>query len=217
MLGIFESVFGRDRDKVTSRDIKVALMGVKREQSKKRLALRKLLTKRDKLIERMKKARRDGDPMETDVSWEELRQLKVEATYARREGKVLSLEFIGLTRYLRGLERLERSKDERGIQKLLEKVRKSGLDEKLRGVEIDEVAYLDTLNATLDDLGMELDEMAGVEEEADPEKERFLKEIDAIVAAEDAGKIESAVEREESLKEKLDQESVEEEKLGDVS
>jgi hypothetical protein len=201
----FKKIFGRSKT-ITSRDLKAALIGVKRERRRKQMQLRKLVNKRGEMLDRIKKARKEGNTMEVDFLWEELKQLKVDAAYSRREAKILNLEGIGLTRYIRGLERLEKMKDEKRIQSLLERVRTSGLDEKLRGVEVDELAYMDALNATLEEVGLEVDEL---EQDEDPEKERFLAEIDAIVEAEDSGQIDMAIEKEEKLKKKLDEEKLE--------
>src|SRR3954470_24134077 len=99
-LGIFDKLFRRKKDP-TSKDLKVALMGIKRDRRKKTIELRKLAGKRGDILEKIKRARRDGNAMEVDVCWEEMKQLRVDAAYAKREAKVLSLESIGLTRYMK--------------------------------------------------------------------------------------------------------------------
>lgn len=208
-LGIFEQLFKRKKDP-TAKDLKVALMGLKRDRKKKTIELRKLAGKRSDLMEKIKKARRDGNAMEVDVGWEELKQIQVDAAYAKREGKILSLESIGITRYLRGLERLERVGDQGKIKSLLDRIRTSGLDEKLRGAEVDEMAYMDTLNATLEEVGLEIEDFDLDEE--DPEKAKFLSEIDAINAAESSGKIDEALAKEQALQKKLEDEKVDVEK-----
>jgi hypothetical protein len=205
--GIFEQIFGRKKE-VTSRDLKVALLGLKRDARKKQMQLRKLESRRSELIDRVKRARREGSSMEVDVLWEELRQVRIDGAYAKREGKVISLEMVGVTRYLRGLERLERAGRESEIRNLIERVRTSGLDGKLRGQEVDEAAYIDELNATLDEVGLEIE---GWEtEEEDPEKAKFLQEIDAINEAESAGNLDEALDREEKLSQKLEEEPISE-------
>jgi len=205
----FRKLFGREKP-VTSRDLKAALIGVKRDRRKKQLELKKVVNRRGDILERIKDARRDGNQIEVDTLWEDLKQLKVDAAYARREAKILSLEEIGLKRYSRGLERLEKSKDDRAIQRLLERARTSGLDDKLRRAEVDEDAYMDELNAILDDVGLQVEEL---EAEDDPEKEKFLAEIDAINSAEEAGKLDEALAKEEKLKKKLDEEKLEAEEV----
>ncbi len=207
--GIFEQLFKRKKD-VTSKDIRVALMGVRRDSKRKHMELRKLARKRADVVEKIKRCRKEGNSIEVDVLWEEMRQLRIDAAYARREAKVLALEAIGLTRYLRGLERLERQNDQSRIQALLERVRASRLDEKLRGQEIDEMAYKDALNATLEEVGLEIEDWED-EDEDDPEKARFLAEIDAINMAEEAGKLDEALAREQELQKRLEEERVKEE------
>jgi hypothetical protein len=201
-MGIFEQLFRR-KQQVTSKDLKVALLGLRRDGRKKQLELRKLATKRGKLIDRIKQARREGNPIEIDVLWEELKQLRVDSAYAKRDAKIISLESIGLTRYHRGLARLEKANDETRIQDLLARVRTSGLEEKLRGQQVDEDAYLDELNATLEDIGLELDSQEI--EEDDPEKARFLQDIDAINLAEEAGELDQAFEKEQDLSRRLEE------------
>jgi hypothetical protein len=208
-LGIFDQLFGKKKE-VTSRDLKVALMGIKRDRKKKHMELRKLALKRGDLIDKIKKSRREGNIMEVDVCWEELRQIRVDAAYAKREAKVLSLESIGLTRYMKGLERLEKTNDQSRIRSLIDRVRTSGLDEKLRGVEVDEMAYLDSLNATLEEVGLEIEDWEM--EEEDPEKAKFLQDIDAINMAEEAGKIDEAAAKQQELDKRLEDEKVVEEK-----
>lgn len=209
-LGIFEQLFKRKKDP-TSKDLKVALLGLKRERKKKMMELRKLAGKRTEVIEKIKRARRDGNTMEVDVSWEEMKQLQVDAAYAKREAKILSLESIGITRYMKGMERLERVNDQSKIKALLDRVRSSGLDEKLRAGEVDEMAYMDSLNATLEEVGLEIEEFEGLDED-DPEKAKFLAQIDAINEAEQAGKVDEAMAKEEALSKKLDDEKVETDK-----
>lgn len=200
--GIFDQIFNRKKT-VTSKDLKVALIGIKRDMKRKHLDLKKLAVKRADMIERVKRGRKDGNSMEVDVLWEEMKQLRIDAAESKRDAKVLTLESIGLTRYLRGLERLEKGKDETRIKSLLERVRTSGLDEKLRGEEVDEMAYLDTLNATLEEIGLEIDEREA--EEEDPEKAKFLAEIDAINMAEESGKLDEALAKEQELHKKMEE------------
>lgn len=205
---MFEQLFGK-KDDVSSRDLKVALRGLKRTGRRKQMELRKLSSKRIDLIDRIKVARRNGSSIEVDVLWEELRQVRIDSAYAKREAKVVSLETIGITRYLRGLERLERNNDQTRIRGLLERIRTSGLEKKLYGQEVDESAYLDELGAIMDDVGLEIETWEG--EEEDPEKARFLEEIDAINTAEDSGEIEEAIAREENLSKKLEEDKIAEE------
>jgi hypothetical protein len=202
---LFERLFNRDDKQVTSRDLKVALMGVKRERRKKQLEMRRMTHKRNEAMQRLKNARKDNNKEEVDFVYEELQQLKIDQALCKREAKVLNLEGIGLKRYIRGLERLERAQNKTRIKDLIDKVRMSGLDEKLRGQTVDEDAYLDTLNATLEDLKIEMEDVE-LSDDEDPDKEKFLEQIDEIIAAEEEGDLDLAVEKEDKLKEKLEKE-----------
>lgn len=206
-MGLFDKLFNSgEEDVVTSRDLKIALMGVKRERRKKQMEIRRLNLKKNEVINRIKKARRDGDAEEVDYQYEELQQVKIDTAYARREAKILNLEGIGLQRYLRGVERLEKTSNKGRIRELMQRVQKTNLDQKLRGQVVDEEAYLDSLNMTLDDVKLELEDVGMLEDE-DPEKAKFLAVIDEINEAEVNHDFDIAVEREEKLKEEMDKES----------
>ncbi len=98
-------------------------------------------------------------------------------------------------------ERLEKRKDKNSIQKLITRIRNSGLDSKLALAQIDEEGYIDELNATLDSLGLEVEEALM---DDDPEKKQFLEEIDSIVEAESSGSFDEALKSEQELKRKLE-------------
>lgn len=204
VIGIFGKLFGQREKPPTARDLKIAFMGVKRERKKKQLEIRKLAIKRNTSIEQLKRARKNGNQMEVDFLWEELKALKVESAYLMKEARILNLEGIGLKRYIRGLERLEKTGQSSKVQSLIEKVRRMGLDEKLRGAEVDEAAYLDSLSASLDEVDLELETLEH-DMDSDPEKLRFLKQIDLINAAEDKGDFETAKVEEEKLQDQLDE------------
>lgn len=208
-MGLFDKLFGDpDENVVSSRDLKIALMGVRRERRKKQMEMKRLGMKKNETFGRIKKARREGMMEEVDFLYQELQQVKIDTAYCRREAKVLNLEGIGLQRYLRGLERLEKTSNRGRIRELMERVRTAGLDEKLRGSTVDEEAYLDDLNMTLEDINIELEDVSMLEE-GDPEKDQFLAQIDKIIALEEGGKDDIAVEEEEQLKDRLEQEDPE--------
>ncbi len=196
----FAGLFGT---KVDLRKLKVKLREVERERRKYFMEMRKFSTRQAALIEQIKRARREGNQIEVDYVWEELKDIKHDFAFHRRAAKVSNLEGIALKKYVRGLERLEKRKDKDGINKLLQRIRSSGLDAKLALQQIDEQSYMDELNATLDDLGLEIE---GELEDSDPEKARFLDEIDTINQAEEGGDFEQALKAEQELRTKLESE-----------
>ncbi|MBX3461141.1 MAG: hypothetical protein KF696_14440 [Planctomycetes bacterium] len=196
----FHLLFG---GRVDLRKLKVKLREVERERRKYFMELRKSSAKQGTLIEQIKAARREGNQIEVDYLWEELKAIKHDFSFSRRAAKISNLEGIALKKYIRGLERLEKRKDKDGVNKLLQRIRTSGLDAKLALQQIDEQAYMDELNATLEDIGLEMD---GEFEDQDPEKERFLSEIDTINEAEEAGNFDEALKTEAELKHKLESE-----------
>ena len=196
----FATLFG---NRVDLRKLKVKLREVERERRKYFMEMRKLSTRQASLIEQIKRARREGNSIEVDYVWEELKDLKYDFAFNRRAAKVSNLEGIALKKYIRGLERLEKRKDKDGVNKLLQRIRNSGLDAKLALQQIDEESYMDELNATLDDLGLEIE---GEYAEEDPEKARFLDEIDTINEAEESGSFDEALKHENELRSKLESE-----------
>lgn len=206
-MGIFDQLFNRGDEDITSRDLKIALRGVERERRKKQMEIRRLSNKRNETIGRLKQARKESNREEVDFLYEDIQQLKLDQKLARKESKVLNLEAIGLKRYTRGLERLEKTSSRGRIRHLMQQVQMSGLDEKLRGSSVDEEAYIDALNATLEDINMELEDTDLMYDEADPDKESLLAEIDEIIAAEEGGDVAFAQEREGKLQDRLDRET----------
>ena len=207
-MGIFDKLFGQNDREITSRDLRVALLGVKRDRKKNQLELRKLGMRQGDLLQKLKRARKEGNAPDVDLYYDELQGLKYEQSLARRDAKVRNLETIALTRYIRGVERLEKTSNTGRIRSLMEKVQASGLDEMLRGGEVDEAAYLDMLNAHMDEIGIEMQEMdLGIDE--DPDKEKFLSDLDAIISAEEEGNIDAALAREEQLKKEMEKDQPE--------
>lgn len=205
-MGIFDRLFNRDDREVTSRDLKIALKGVERERRKKQMEIRRLVQKRNETLARLKGARKENNKEEVDFLYEDLQQIKLDQTLARRESSILNLEAVGLKRYVRGLERLEKTSSRGKVRELMQKVQMSGLDEKLRGTSVDEEAYLDALSATMEDLNLELEDME-LSDEKDPDKDKLLSELDEIIAAEEGGEVDIAEQREHALREKLDREA----------
>lgn len=199
-MGILRSLFSKP---LNAAELRPQLARVSRDRRRKMMELRKLSRKREKAIDGIRKARKTGDKLETDYHWEELKQFQFDAAFIRREVKIVNLEEIALKRYLRALEKLEKSKDTDGIRKLFTKIRSSGLEGKLAEQRIREQEYLDELNAIVE---IATDELHEEEMEEDEEKEKFLSEIDRIIEAEDSGKTEEAMKHREELTRKLDAE-----------
>ena len=206
-MGIFDKLFNRADREVTSRDLKIALKGVERERRKHQLELRRLGHKRTEVLGRLKGARKENNREEVDFLYEDLQQIQLDQSMLRRETKIANLEAIGLKRYIRGLERLEKTSNKGRIRDLMQKVQMSGLDEKLQGATVDEEAYVDALNATLEDLQVEMADAELADSEQDPSKEALLAELDEIIAAEEGGDPEEAKQREQALQERLDRET----------
>ena len=199
-MGILRSLFSNP---LTAAELRPQLDKVSRERRRRMMELRKLTRKREKHIDGIRKARKGGDKFQVDYLWEELKQVRFDAAFARREAKITNLEEIALKRYLRAMEKLEKAKDTEGIKKLFARIRSSGLEAKLADQRIREQEYLDELNAVVEIAAEELHEE---EMEEDEEKVRFLTEIDKINEAEDSGKADVAKKHREALSKKLEAE-----------
>ncbi len=200
-MGFFRDLFSKN---ISARDLKVALIGVDRERRRKQMELRKIAAKQGDMVDRMKKARKEGNSLEVDYLWEDMNQMRIDGSYLKREAKILNLEGITLKRYVRGMERLERTNNKEGIRSLLERTRVSGLDTKLAGQFINDQEYLDELGSIMEEIGIEAEQMDFAEE--DPQKLKFLEQIDALNSAEEAGDLDKAMEHEEEIKQELDRE-----------
>jgi hypothetical protein len=199
-MGFLRSLFSKP---LTTAELRPQLARVSHERRRRMMELRKLGRKREKCIETIRKARKSGDNLEVDFNYEELKQLQFDAGYARREAKVASLEEIALKRYVRALERLEKAKDSEGVRKLFARIRSSGLEAKLAEQRIREQDYLDELNAVVEIAGEELREE---EPEEDEDKEKFLRDIDRIIEAEDGGRADEAKKHKKALEKRLEAE-----------
>lgn len=182
-------------------EIRTAYEEVEKDRRKNRREVRRWERKRKQTVDRLKKQRAEGNSMEVDYLWEEFKEHRRHGAELRREGRVYNVESIALRRTVKALERLERRKQVGTSRELLERIRASGLAERVAIDRESEMAYLEEMNAILD-------EFDGVpeEERADPEKAMFLAELDGIRLAEESGDEEHAAEKQEELLERFGEE-----------
>lgn len=199
-MSILQRLFGGSKA-VSMEELRVALKEVEKDRRKNRLEIRRHERKRRKILDKLKKARTEGNGLEVDYLWDEFKEQRRSATELRREGRVYNIEGVALKRYLRALERLERRQDREGATKLIERVSRSGLVERLTLDREAEVLYLEEMNNILE----EFDGLEEAEKE-DPEKALFLAEIDTIQKAESEGNDEDAASRQEELLERFGEE-----------
>ena len=128
-MSFLQELFGRKR--VTTRDLKTRLLRIERDRRRKRLELKKLDKRQGEIVEQVKEARRSGNNIEVDYLWEDLKGMKIDRMWMIRESTILNLEGITVKKYLRGMERMERNNNHEGINKMMERIRGSGLEAKL--------------------------------------------------------------------------------------
>lgn len=196
-MGIFEKLFGRKT--LSIEELKEAAQQVEKDRRRNRREIRRWERKRKKTVDRMKQSRQEGNQLEVDYLWDELKEHRKMGSDLRREGRVYNLESIALRRTVNALERLERKSDQGGARQLLQRIQSSGLAERLAIDREDEIRHLEEMNAILD-------EFAGTPEEEpeDPEKIMFLAELDSICEVEADGDSEGAAAREKELLQEFD-------------
>lgn len=197
-MGIFQKLFGGS-EKITLEELREAHKQVERDRRGNRREMRRWERRRRKTVEKMKKSRQEGNSLEVDYLWDELKEHRKLGSDLRREGRIYNMEAIALRRTVVALERLERRQDKSGARAMLERIQHSGLAERLAIERDDELAYLQEVNAILDDFSGDTEE-----EVEDPEKVLFLAELDGISRAEEAGEVDQAKERESELLQEFD-------------
>lgn len=203
MIGILRKLFGQP-EPITIESLKGALQEVERDRRKNRVEIRRWERQRKQVIDRMKRARNENNQLEVDYNWEQFKQHRAEGTDLRREGRVYNLEALALGRTVRALERLEKKKDRDSARNLIERLRVSGLPERIGLDREEQMRSLEEMNEILEEFTGEREEIT-----ADPEKALFLAELDSISEAEDAGEEEEAKEREDELLRRFEEEEPE--------
>lgn len=207
-MGIFEKLFNpEEKNVVTSREIKIALARAESTLRREKFSGKKLKTKQKEILGRLKDTRQNNDSDEFDYLYEQLKQNKIDQALNQKDLKRLHLEIRGLTQYQRSFERLERANKTGTIRNIMKRVQASNLDSKLNADTVDEEAYMDMLQATMDEVAHEMEALSSTDYDShDPEKDKLIAELDELIAAEEDGNSFEALKREENLKKILDQE-----------
>lgn len=193
MIGILRKIFGAP-EPITLESLKSALKEAERDRRKSRVEVRRWERERKKLVEKMKTSRNEGNQLEVDYLWDQFKQHRIEGVEIRRDGRVFNLEALALGRTVRALERLEKKKDRDGARALIERIRSSGLPERIALDRDEQMRSLEEMSQILEEFTGEREEEA-----ADPEKAMFLAELDSIQEVERQGEAEEAKERESEL------------------
>jgi len=193
LIGILKKLFGAP-EPITVESLKTALQQVERDRRKSRVSVRRWERERKKMLDKMKTARSEKNDLEADFVWEQFKQHRVEGAELRREGRVYNLEALALGRTVRALERLEKKKDREGARALIDRIRTSGLPERIALDQDEQLRSLEEMNEILEEFSGELDHSP-----EDPEKALFFAELDSISEVEKSGESTEAKEREEEL------------------
>ncbi|MGA1201805.1 MAG: hypothetical protein ACO4BJ_02370 [Planctomycetota bacterium] len=167
---------------------------VERERRRSRVGIRRWERQRRQLVDRMKRSREEGNPLEVDYLWEQFKQHRSEGVDLRREGRLHNLEALALGRTIRALERLEQKRNRDGARSLLDRLRASGLMERALLDRDEQLRRLEEWDEVLEQF-----ESGDEERKSDPEKALFLAELDSISEVERAGEADEARTREDEL------------------
>ena len=196
-MSIFQRLF-QGHNVITRQALEEALDKVEKDRRRSRREVRRWGRKRKQLVDRMKKMQSEGNDLEVDYLWDEFKEHRRLGQDIKREGRLFNIEGIALKRTIKALDRLERRKDHSSSHKLLERLRSSGLLERIAVEKESELQYLEEMNAILE----EFDGLSEAERQ-DPEKALFLAELDGIHKAEAEGDQEGAADRQEELLERF--------------
>jgi len=196
----FSGIFNRGLD---LQNMKVTLRLAERERQKTFAEMRKHDARQTQLINDMKSARKNGNNLQVDYLYEELKQTKHEMALAHRTGRIANRQTILLKRAIYAFERKAKAKDKNSIQGMIERLSNAGLDKMIASTSVSDEEYV----ARLDELlgTTEFDDSMMLADDMDDNKSKLLSELDAINAAEEQGNFEIAVEREKEIKRMLEQ------------
>jgi len=186
--------------KVSVEEVEEATKAAQEKRRRLFRQMRILTRRRRRLLERAKRARKQGDKMEIDFVWEELKGLRTEAALLRKDARVAMLEELTLERVERTMKRLQKAGDEGRIKDVIHRLIESGVIAKIGQEQVSEEAYAEQLNAVLS----YATEAVVEEAEEDEEKAKFLEELDAIIDAEEKGDKEGAKKRARRLEEAVE-------------
>ena len=197
MLALLEQLFKGRR--VHLKDLRAALQSVERDRRRVRTEMRRWERQRQQIMVRLRKSRDNRNQVEVDYLWDELKSHRTVGNDLRQEARVHNLEGIALKRSVRALEQLERSKDREGADRLLDRIQRSGVLERIAVHRDSQAACLQEMSTILEEFGGAAD----VHDAADPEKALFLAELDAIAASEQKGSPAGSADRELELLERF--------------
>ena len=186
--------------KVSVEEVEEATKAAQEKRRRLFRQMRILTRRRRRLLERAKRARKQGDKMEIDFVWEELKGLRTEAALLRKDARVAMLEELTLERVERTMKRLQKAGEEGRIKDVIQRLIESGIIAKIGQEQVSEDAYAEQLNAVLS----YATEAVAEDTEEDEEKAKFLEELDAIIDAEEKGDKEGAKKRARRLEEAVE-------------
>ncbi len=186
--------------KVSVEEVEEATKAAQEKRRRLFRQMRILARRRRRLLERAKKARKQGDKMEIDFVWEELKGLRTEAALLRKDARVAMLEELTLERVERTMKRLKKAGDEGRIKDVIHRLIESGIIAQIGQEQVSEDAYAEQLDAVLS----YATEATVEDAEEDEEKAKFLEELDAIIDAEERGDKHEAKKRARRLEEAVE-------------
>ncbi len=197
----FGDLFGSREPSLT--DVKVKLRTAERDRLKQYEEVRKLDAKQSQLLTDIRKAMRDGNRLQIDYLYDELKFVKHDISLGTKTARIANRQTMVLKRVMRAMESRTRTGDKDSVRKMIERLVNSDIASMIAKSDVSDEEY----TAKLDEiLGMTELESGGTSEADDPEKEKLLSALSAINEAEDAGNFEAATEKEREVKRLLEAE-----------
>jgi hypothetical protein len=197
----FGELFGSREPNLT--DVKVKLRTAERDRIKQFEEVRKLDAKQAQLLTDIRKSMRDGNKLQVDYLYDELKFIKHDIGLATKTARIANRQTMVLKRVMRAMESRTRTGDKDSVRKMIERLVNSDIASMIAKSDVSDEEY----TAKLDEiLGMTELETGGTMEADDPEKEKLLSALSAINEAEDAGNFDEATEKEREVKRLLESE-----------
>ncbi len=181
-MGFVDKIIDTFRGAPNLKKMKLQFESLDRERKKVKQDYEKIASKSTQLVDKIMASRKQGDAMEVDYLWDEIKSVRSEAMFLKRESKRSNLEYLTMRRYITGLERLERAKDPSTIRRFIKNMGVSSAS-KIMESDIEQQEYLEEMSAIMEAFG----ESESDFEFGDPEKDKFLEQIDLIITAEVEG------------------------------
>ena len=165
-----------------SKDIRIQLKEVEREQMKRRRDLENLELSKQEKVKQAVAAKSAGKQEIVREIFREMRQLEIDHGFISTDLRRISLSKTALSAFLRKSEMLEKNRDHRSTQNLITRFKNSNLQKAIDTADVDDDTFNDILNEIL---GEEESGVTGKKAREDAGFAEFDRAITEMAKAED--------------------------------